>query len=137
MLYFSFIYSLYIYLFLIPLGSTAKRSYIKKKTILHPRTPETFGSNYSHHHSDTDLPPNMSHSLNRSISSLNEYKVSIIQKYLVHYNKYLIIINFFLYRIIRLVAQGIPLLQTIVVIQVLRQVQIVSMDHLVMIVKCT
>jgi serine/threonine-protein kinase MRCK len=55
-------------------GSTAKRSYIKKKTILPPRTPESFGSNYSHHHSDTDLPPNMSHSLNRSISSLNEYK---------------------------------------------------------------
>ncbi|XP_025194244.1 serine/threonine-protein kinase Genghis Khan isoform X2 [Melanaphis sacchari] len=56
------------------IGSTAKRSYIKKKTILPPRTPESFGSNYSHHHSDTDLPPNMSHSLNRSISSLNEYK---------------------------------------------------------------
>lgn len=44
--------------------------------MLQPRTPESFGSNYSHHHSDTDLPPNMSHSLNRSISSLNEYKVS-------------------------------------------------------------
>jgi len=58
------------------LGSTAKRSYIKKKTILPPRTPDSFGSNYSHHHSDTDLPPNMSRSLNRSISSLNEYKVS-------------------------------------------------------------
>lgn len=58
------------------LGSTAKRSYIKKKSILQPRAPESFGSNYSHHHSDTDLPPNMSHSLNRSMSSLNEYKVS-------------------------------------------------------------
>lgn len=49
---------------------------MKKKSILQPRTPESFGSNYSHHHSDTDLPPSISHSLNRSISSLNEYKVS-------------------------------------------------------------
>jgi len=87
----------YICLFL---GSTAKRSYIKKKTILQPRTPESFGSNYSHHHSDTDLPPNMCHSLNRSISSLNEYKVSETPLNISRYNSVIVIYNCS-YRIIR------------------------------------
>lgn len=88
------------------LGSTAKRSYIKKKTILPPRTPESFGSNYSHHHSDTDLPPNMSHSLNRSISSLNEYKVSGHDNHTLFKILNIIITNI-VNRIIRLVVQGI------------------------------
>lgn len=77
---------------------------MKKKSILQPRTPESFGPNYSHHHSDTDLPPNMSHSLNRSISSLNEYKVSSSTYLLISKYNLFFIIN----RIIRLLAQGIP-----------------------------